>query len=63
MQLKQELGVELMVQKAKGKDTEMLLHTISYLESLIVPSKDLAFIYCAVCYLRKAIDEGGCTND
>ena len=40
----------------KGKETEMLLQVIAYLESLIVPSKDLAFIYCAVCNLRKTID-------
>lgn len=45
------------------KDTEMLLLTISYLESLIVPSRDLAFIYCAVCYLRKVIVEGGVADD
>lgn len=52
-----------MTKTAKGKDTEMLLQTISYLESLIVPSKDLAFICFAACYLRKAIDQGGVTDD
>lgn len=52
-----------MTKAAKGKDTEMLLQTISYLDSLIVPSKDLAFIYCAVWYLRKLIDEGGVAGD
>lgn len=45
-----------MNKSAESKDTEMLLQTIAYLESLIVPSKDLAFIYFAVCYLKKAIN-------
>ncbi|MBU3159878.1 hypothetical protein KPL37_08950 [Clostridium frigoris] len=52
-----------MTKAANAKDTEMLLQTIAYLESVIVPSRDLAFIYCAVCYLRKAIDEGGVADD
>ena len=52
-----------MTKTHKGKDTEMLLLTIAYLESLIVPSKDLGFIYYTACYLSKNINERGGTND
>ncbi|PRR84544.1 hypothetical protein [Clostridium vincentii] len=52
-----------MTKTDKGKDTKMLLLTIAYLESLIVPSKDLGFIYYAVFYLRKTIEERGGIND
>lgn len=54
MRSKQELGVELMT-----KSDEILLQTIEYLESLIVPSKDLGYIFIAISFLRKAMNEGG----
>ena len=52
-----------MYKSAEIKETEMLALTIEFLESLIVPSKDLAFIFVAICYLKKAIDEEGRSND
>ena len=52
-----------MIKTDKGKDTEMLALTIAYLETLTVPSKDLGFIYYAVCYLRETIEERGGIND
>ena len=48
-----------MCKSAEVKETEMLALTIEYLESLIVPSKDLAFIFFAICYLKKGIDKVG----
>jgi len=63
MQLKQELGVELMSKIDEIKDNEMLVLTIEYLESLIVPTKDLGFIFIAICNLKKAINEEGVCND
>ncbi|MBU3100685.1 MULTISPECIES: hypothetical protein [Clostridium] len=52
-----------MTKTDKGKDKEMLLQAVAYLENLIVPSKELGFIYYAVCYLRKTIEERGGIND
>lgn len=52
-----------MTDKVEVTEVEMIIKTIEYLKSLVVPSKDLAFIYTAVCILSKTIGEGGGTYD
>lgn len=44
-------------------DIRLIMDTAEYLENLVVPSKDLAYIYCAICILRKELEKEGVLND
>ncbi|SHH58922.1 hypothetical protein [Clostridium grantii] len=46
-----------MLEASEVEDYEMIVKTIEYLENLIIPSKDLIFIFIAVRYLRQYIGE------
>lgn len=43
---------------------DIIIATIEYLENLVVPAKDLAYIYCAVqCLKAKIHQEDGDEDD
>ena len=44
-------------------DIRLIMDTAEYLENLVVPSKDLVYIYCAVCIIKKELEKEGVVND